>query len=114
MSFDLQGIIMEPNMFVEISNKTTLDIKIKCQVNDQFSFPFINEAGNHRGYFWFNYGETRLKAAGDGPYLFSIIRNENKLIFHSDWTHEFTSEGVLIDILGSGNKYLVNFGFIND
>ena len=57
-------------------------------------------------------GQNRTGKGGDD--LFSITREGKKLIFHSDWTHEFTSEGVLIDILGSGNRYLVNFGFIND
>jgi hypothetical protein len=104
---------MRPKMFVEISNKR-MNIKIECEVRDKFSFPFINEDGSHKGYIWFNMGETHERAAGGGLYLFSITHDNKKLVFHSDWTHEFTSEGVLIDIVGSGNRYLVNFGFIND
>ena len=99
---------MGPNMFVEVSNKKMLNIKIECQVLDKFCFPFINS------FFWFNHKEGILQTTGGGSYLFSITSDNKKLVFHSDWTHEFTSEGVLIDISGSGNKYLVNFGFIND
>ena len=107
-----QEVVMGDNMFVEISWGRESSMKIKCEIEDNFIFPWIGGIASSKDFLWFNTGETTFDQGGDD--LFSITREGKKLIFHSDWTHEFTSEGVLIDILGSGNKYLVNFGFIND
>ena len=108
-----QEVVMGDNMFVEISWRRESSMKIKCEIEDNFIFPWIGGIASSKDFLWFNTGETTFDQ-GMSDDLFSITREGKKLIFHSDWTHEFTSEGVLIDILGSGNEYLVNFGFIND
>ena len=108
-----QEVVMGDNMFVEISWGIGKCMKIKCDITDNFSFPWIGGIASSKDFLWFNTGETTYDPGGSDD-LFSITSDKKKLIFHSDWTHEFTSEGVLIDVLGSGNKYLVNFGFIND
>ena len=106
---------MQRSMYVEISSGKESRIKIICPIPlGGFCFPYLGHGEYYgHGYRWFSGGESTYDPGG-GRDLFCITCDNEKLIFHSDWTHEFTSEGVRIDVLGSGNVYIVNFGFTND
>ena len=79
-----QEVVMRDNMFVEISWRRESSMKIKCEIEDNFIFPWIGGIASSKDFLWFNTGETTYDQGMSDDFFHYPRRKETNFPFRLD------------------------------